>query len=252
MSPTFRFGPFLISSYTVLIDLGVLLGGVLILLRANHRGRDIGRTLDALLAAALAGLLVGRGAYVAFHWDYYSDHLLQALRLREGGLTWQGVLVGGLIAVAIDCSRRSSSLGDLLDVWTPGVALLPIFAWLGCLMVGCAYGVEICPSQPLWALSIDLPDLYGVRAPRVAVQLLGAGWSVCLFLFVLVVERRLKRKGLLFPLWLALYGLGAFLLGALRANETLFVAGWRLDQLIDLALTAGGVGASLLQTFWGG
>ena len=51
-------------------------------------------------------------------------------------------------------------------------------AWLGCLMNGFAYGIETYPGQGLrWRVSLELPDIYGIRAPRVAVQLLGAGWS---------------------------------------------------------------------------
>lgn len=251
MYPTLRFGRLVLSSYTILVDLGLLLGGLLSLLRARRRGYDVGHMLDALLVAALGGLVVARAAYVMFHWTYYSDHALQALRLHDGGLAWQGAVVGGLIAAAIYCSRRASSLLNLLDVLTPGVALLAIFAWLGCLMVGCAYGIETYPPQPLWTLSMDLPDLYGIRAPRVAVQLLGAGWSAFSLMGVLVVERRAERTGLLFPFWLMLYGMGAFSLGFLRGDEVLLVADWRLDQLVDLALIAGGVVSWLRQMLRG-
>ncbi len=139
----------------------------------------------------------------------------------------------------------------MLDVLTPGVAVLAACAWLGCLLNGCAYGIETYPGQGLlWALSLELPDLYGIWAPRVAVQLLGAGWSAVALTAVILAGRHRRFEGLVFPLWLALYTAGSFGLGFLRADEVGLVAGWRADQVTDLALVvigAAGLVAGLLR-----
>jgi hypothetical protein len=57
--------------------------------------------------------------------------------------------------------------------------------------------------------------------------------------------RGTRFTGLLFPLWLALYSGGSFALGFLRADEVPLVAGWRADQLTDLALALIAVAALL-------
>jgi prolipoprotein diacylglyceryltransferase len=133
----------------------------------------------------------------------------------------------------------------LLDVLTPGAASLATFAWLGCHTAGCAWGIETYPGQGLlWTLSLDLPDLYGIREPRVAVQLLGAGWSLALLITVLALQRASRRHGVVFSLWLTLHSLGSLGLGFLRADELLSVAGWRVDQLANLGLAI--VGTALL------
>jgi len=125
----------------------------------------------------------------------------------------------------------------MLDVLSPGAAILAACAWLGGLMNGCAYGIETYPGQGvLWALSLELPDLYGIRAPRVAVQLLGAGWSAVTLAALVFAGRRARFEGLVFPLWVALYSVGSFGLGFVRADEVAMVAGWRADQVADLAL----------------
>jgi prolipoprotein diacylglyceryltransferase len=80
----------------------------------------------------------------------------------------------------------------------------------------------------------------------VAVQLLGAGWSAVLLTGVLVAERNLRWRGTVFALWVTLQSLGAFGLGFLRADEMAVVAGWRVDQAVNLLLAVGGLVMALL------
>jgi phosphatidylglycerol:prolipoprotein diacylglycerol transferase len=203
--------------------------------------------LDAALAAAVGGLILARAAYVGTHWIYYTNHLRQALRLRDGGLAWQGALVGGTAAVAALCAVRRKQPLVTLDVLTQGAASVAIFAWLGCFTAGCAYGMATFPWQGLlWTMSLDLPDLYGIYEPRVAVQLLGAVWSAVLLVVTLVAQRRARRSGMVFALWLMLHSLGSFGLGFLRGDEMALIAGWRADQLVNLAMGLAGTGALLL------
>jgi phosphatidylglycerol:prolipoprotein diacylglycerol transferase len=244
----FRLGSFVVTGYAALVGLGLIAGVVIACLNAQRRGINAARVLDASLAAALGGLIGGRAVYAVAHWDYCSDNLNQALRLWGGGLAWHGALVGGLLATLAYCAVRHESARVMLDVLTPGVALLAVCAWLGCLLNGCAYGLETYAGQGwLWALSLELPDLYGIWLPRVAVQLLGAGWSMVVLVAVVIARRCMRNQGLLFPLWLGLYAIGCLGLGFLRADETLFVGGWRVDQVADLVLAIAGVGLVTVQ-----
>jgi len=245
----FRLGNFTVTGYAALVDVGLLAGTAVACLAARRRGLSPGRVLDAALAAAVGGVIGGRAAYVAANWAYYQDYLRRALRPWDGGLSWHGALGGGLIAVLAYCAIRRVPLRAMLDVLAPGAAVLAACAWLGCLMNGCAYGVETYPGQGLlWALSLELHDLYGIRAPRVAVQLLGAGWSAVVLAILTIAGRRNQLEGLAFPFWPALYCIGAFALGFLRADEVATVAGWRADQVVDLALA--GIGAVWLAVGW--
>lgn len=240
-----HWGPVVIHSYPALVNLGLLLGAVLVFLGARRRDMDGRTVVDASLAAALGGLLLARAGYVGIHWSYYADHLQQAVQPWDGGLLWQGALLGGLIGAATVGTLRGTSVARLLDLLTPAAASLAMFAWLACFMVGCAWGVETYPGEGLlWALSLDLPDLYGIREPRVAVQLLGAGWSLVLLMATLVLQRRPWRDGALFSAWLTLHSLGSLGLGFLRADEMVSVIGWRIDQLVNLTLA--GIGVAVL------
>lgn len=218
-------------------------GAALVYWEIRRRRLEVMPVVDMALAGGLGSILLGRVAYAGLHWAYYQNHLEKALRVRDGGLAWQGALIGGVIGVAMmgACCRRIR-VAIALDALAPGAASLATFAWLACQPVGCAYGIETYPGDGLlWALSRDLPNLYGIREPRVAVQLLGAGWSALLLSGVLLAERTLRGNCTVFALWVALHSLGAFGLGFLRADEVTIVAGWRVDQVINVLLVAGGL-----------
>ena len=223
-----------------------MVGAALVYWEIRRHRLEVMPLVDAALAGGLGGVLLARAAYAGFHWAYYQNRLEQAVRFRDGGLAWQGALLGGVLGVAVMGACQQIRVPVVLDVLAPGAASLATVAWLACQPVGCAYGIETYPGDRLlWTLSRDLPNIYGIREPRVAVQLLGAGWSAILLGGVLVAERSLRWRGTAFALWMALQSLGAFGLGFLRADEVTMVAGWRVDQAINLLLAVGGLVTAL-------
>jgi phosphatidylglycerol:prolipoprotein diacylglycerol transferase len=238
----FHLGSFVVTGYAALVGAGLIGGGVIAWLAGRRRGLNPVHVLDVSLIAALGGLVGGRAVYVAAHWAYYGDHVRQALRLWGGGLAWHGALAGGLLVSSVYCTVRRIPLGLMLDALASGAACLAACGWLGCLLNGCAYGIETYPGQGLlWTLSLELPDLYGIWVPRVAVQLLGAAWGGIVLAVVVFARRWARMEGLLLPLWLAIYTLGSFGLGFLRADEVPLISGWRADQIVDLILSLVGV-----------
>jgi len=210
-------------------------------MRGQRRGLETRTGLDILLVAGVGALLLGRAGYVGIQHDYYIEHqhAVEALRVWRGGLLWDTALVGAVAGSALVCAFRDVGLLRVLDLLAPAGALLAVSAWLACLAVGCAWGIETSPGQGLlWSLSMDLPDLYGIRQPRVAVQLLGTAWSASVLGLLLLVHGRVRKHGVLFCIWLLLHGLGTLVLGFLRGDPVPMVAGWRVDQLADGALAA--------------
>lgn len=245
----FRLGPLVVHSYPALVNLGVILAAALVLVLARRRGISAGAMVDVLLGGGFGALILGRVVYVAVRWDYYGHHVGRAAQPWDGGLAWQGALVGVILGSAAVCLLRRMPLLSVLDIMSPGGPLLSIFAWLACFAVGCAWGIESYPHQRLlWTVTLDLPDLYGIRQPRVAVQLLGAAWGVVVLVTLLILNQRRHPKGALFGMWLMLHGLGCFIVGFLRADEWPLLLGWRLDQILNLCLSV--VGAAALLTTW--
>ena len=238
-----EFGSLCFPTYATLLSLGLVGGVVTTVWGGRRQGLALAHGFDAALLVACGGLVGARATHVIINWAYYQDHVSVALRLWAGGLAWQGGLVPGLVLVALYARRCRLSLGALLDALTPGLAWFTFFLWLGRGATSDVYGRETYPIDGLlWTLSADLPDLYGLRAPRVNVPLLGAMWSGLVLAASWVLRRRSSATGVLFLTFLTLTGLGGLILEPLQANPVPLLLHLRLDWLFSLVLAVGGLG----------
>jgi phosphatidylglycerol:prolipoprotein diacylglycerol transferase len=252
MYPTlFTIGNWSIPTYTVLLDLGLILALVL----AYYEGRrqlGSGETgLDLGLWVIIGGVLGGRIAYVLANWAAFQEEPLRALRLWEGGLSFHGGMLGGLVVLLIFSLFRDRGLPSgrksfwlLADTLTPSLTLGIAFGWAACLMGGCAYGaIGEGFGYPV------LPDLFGVAAPRFATQAVGLGYSVLLLAGIWLMRGHWPFHGASFLMYILLYFAGMFFLEFTRGDEAIYVGAWRLAQLIDLAFVLAAAGG-LLVLWW--
>jgi phosphatidylglycerol:prolipoprotein diacylglycerol transferase len=249
MHPTlFTIGKFNVPTYTVLLDLGLILGLVLTYFEGKRLLKRGETALDLGLWSVIGGILGGRIGYVLVNWNVFRGDWGQAVRIWEGGLAFHGALVGGLLVLVIMSllQRRSEapiSFWGLADVVTPGLALGLTFGWAACLMGGSAYG-RIGEGFG-YAM---LPDLYGVEAPRFATQAVGIGFALVLFVGFWFLRDRWPFRGASFLMFGLLYFTGQFFLEFTRGDEAIYVGPWRLAQILDLALAL--VSAAGLLILW--
>lgn len=212
--------------------------------QARRRNLPVTQVVDIALVALAVGVLGARAGYVWRNWDYFYDHLSEAVQWWRGGLDWHPGLAAGVIAAAVYGRWQRLPTLRLLDACTPGLAIGCALGWLACYKAGCAYGLPVWPNEHLWVLAADLPGAYGIAEPRVAVQLIGAGYSLLALAagrwwFVaraggwLLVDRHSP-----FVAFICLYSAGMFALGFLRGDEMVRLASLRLDQWLDATFTA--------------
>ena len=250
MHPTlFSIGNLNIPTYTVLLDLGLILG-LLLTYFEGKRHLDRGTlALDLGLWAVIGGILGGRIAYVLANWSAFSEEWVSVFRIWEGGLSFHGAVLGGLLVMVLftywgQRDERPASFWQLADLLTPGLALGIIFGWAACLMGGCAYGA----LGEGFGYAI-LPDLYGVEASRFATQAVGIGYALLLFLGVWLLRRRWPFAGTGFLLYVLLYFTGQFFLEFTRGDEAIYLGSLRLAQVLDLALALAAA-VTLLVLWW--
>jgi len=232
-----RLGPFTFYSYTVLLDLGIVAGLAGLAWSAQRQAAEAGRWLNAGLAAVAVGLVGARTGYVLVNWAYFRDHLGEALRLWQGGLSWHGGLLAGAVTLAIWAHWRGLPLGKVADATAPGLALGVAAGWTGCLLAGCGYGREVFdPASPWRQFTAELPDIYGVVAPRLVSQAWAAGWALVVLGLLLALRRLPLPGGGRFLLAVGLISLGLFAVGFSRGDASPPVGAWRLDQVADLGI----------------
>jgi phosphatidylglycerol:prolipoprotein diacylglycerol transferase len=231
-----QIGPIAVRSYTLLLDLGLLLALGVLYRRTQRRAARPDLWLDGALVALALGVLGGRIGYVAAHWTYFQDRHSQILKYWLGGLSWHGALMGALVGLAIYCRVREVSFWRLADELAGVAPLVGAAAWLGCLLAGCSYGREV--GQAHW-LAADLPDLFGVWALRYNVQLAAAGWSLAVAAVLWAIPEA-SPAGARTGLFMLLYGAGLGLVDLLRADTVPQWGAWRLDVLLDWTLAAAG------------
>lgn len=83
---------------------------------------NLDKMIDILLFGTVAAVIGARLYYVAFKWDYYSNHLSEIFKIWEGGLAIYGGIIGGLIAAYIVCKVEKVNFYNLLDM--AGMSLL--------------------------------------------------------------------------------------------------------------------------------
>ena len=246
MAPAwFTLGWIDVPSFTALMALALGVGLGLTWSTARRSSLTQSDILDAALVGVLIGVIAARAMYVSDHWSYFRDHTDQIAPLWLGGLSWHGGLIGGAIGTAAFSAWRKLDVRQVFDALTPGLMAGAALGWIGCYLAGVAYGREVFPGDAGWFLAADLPDIYGLRNPRFATQLMGAAWAaVCFIVAMLKVERRTSNAQIhlaSFALTLTLYSLGMFVLGFARGDVVPMLGAWRLDQVIDTGIVVAGV-----------
>jgi phosphatidylglycerol:prolipoprotein diacylglycerol transferase len=248
----FRFGSTILYTYTVLLDVGLVCGLAVAFLEGKRRGIAPECLIDAALWAVVAGIVGGRVSYVLANQEYFAENFRGAFYIWEGGLAFQGAFLAGLLTLFLYSTYYKLSFLVLADTAALGLALGQVFGWLGCLMSGCAYGLESHGATFILAhLSLDLPDIYGINAPRFATQLLASVLSLAIFVLLWTTRRRWPFNpsaelrtgfaqgrpfpGFVFTLYLFLYAGGQFLLEFTRGDEAIYWGPWRVSQWIYLA-----------------
>lgn len=241
-----RIGPYSIGSYTLLLNIAILTGLGLITWRGQL---ETGRPLDwfdAGLAALVGGVIGGRAAHVAVHMSYFSGNLRESWQIWHGGLLWHGAIAGGLLALLIYARLLGQPARPFLDGLSWALPLAAFLIYSGCLLSSCGHGREIASLAELPApLALELPDLYGLRAPRLASQVYGMVLSILLLAVSAGLGRLRLAQGVAFWLLLGLLGLGAFGIGFTRGDAVPMLGSLRLDQLLDLLVVVLGFSAAI-------
>lgn len=222
--------------YTALVMLGALVGLGVAYGYLRKRARRAVTTeifLDGALVVFVASWLGARAYHVALNWEYYAARPDEIAQIGLGGLALRGALITGLIALALYARARALRFDKLLDASALGLAAGQAIGWCGALARGAPYGV-VSASR----LAMELPDIYGLVAPRFPLAHSAIVLFASLFVGLLFLAMRRPRAGTLFWTYVLVAASANFVLGFWRGDETMYLGALRFDQIVDAALGA--------------
>lgn len=215
-----------------------LLAGLFRTLRASKRTKiSADQVVDISLYALLAGIVLAHLTSIGLDLPYYMRNpseiggLWSGMFTAEGGLrglSFHGGFAGGMLAGYIYARRKGLSFLNVIDLFSPGLALGYGIARIGCFLNGCCYGT---PTNLPWAVRfVTDPVTCQMTAPSHPTQIYSMLASFAIFGILVWIERRRRYGGQVFFSYVALYAVYRFLVEFFRKGITAEVAVLGLTQ----------------------
>lgn len=241
MHPEISFLGKTIPSYWVCALLGALTCYVAAFFR-RKQFREL-QNVDITNSAALIAIGVVLGSrllylitiipIIARNFQYLCNHLSIAYSIVSNGMVFYGGLFGAIFVLHRYTRRYGLDELGFFDFYAPFFPLFHAFGRVGCFMTGCCHGI-VSEKYGIAFLNSTSSE-NGI--PYFPVQLLSCFANLCLFLILLVYDKKPHRKGITFSLYLFLYAIGRFFIEFLRGDSVRGIyGGLSTSQWISLAL----------------
>ncbi len=210
----FSIGSFEIYWYAICIASGVILALLYANFNAKRFSVDVDKLLNCFIVGVITAILGARLYYVAFKWDYFSQHPNQILNIRDGGIAIYGAIIGALLGGLIVAKVQKMKLLPVLDL-----AMI-------CFLIGQAVGRwgNFMNQEAYGTQTDSLFRMVSEGTGSVAVHPCFLYESLWCALGVLVLHIFSKK-------WQKYYGQVAFLYMVWYGVERFFVEGLRTDSL---------------------
>ena len=232
--------------YGLMILVGAAAGIGVALLRAKkyHQQRE-----DVLFCALFAGIGVAVGAKILYiitilpdliaNWNTLIQDVNYLFSLISGGFVFYGGLIGAVIMLMIYTRKYRLDTFTMMEVFAPAMPLVHAFGRLGCFCAGCCYGIPVDPPLGMiFAHSVAGPQ----DVPLLPIQLFESGLNVLLCIVLLLLSKRIEKRGRLLGIYLICYAVMRFVLEFFRYDYVRgFLLGISTSQWISILLIPIGI-----------
>ncbi|MBR4241033.1 MAG: prolipoprotein diacylglyceryl transferase [Eubacterium sp.] len=206
---------------------------------------------DVLLWGTIFGIVGARAYYVAFEWEYYSQHLNEIPAIWNGGIAIYGGIIGALIGAAIGCKIGKINYLNLLDLGALGLLIGQGIGRWGNFFNQEAFGTNTetalfrmwspkiketlaASAEALSAKGIDVDPAMPVHPTF----LYESVWCLLSFLILhIIVNKKREFKGEIFMLYGVLYGAERMIVEGMR-TDSLYIGNTtlRVSQLLSMII----------------
>ena len=205
-----------IKWYSVAYIVGILLGWILskkIFISDHH----IKEKFDDFITYIILGIIVGgRLGYVFFYnFSYYSDNLLDIIKIWQGGMSFHGGLIGVIFASFLFAKKNNQNIFSYLDIVSIVAPIGIFFGRIANFINSELYGIE---TNLPWAVKfIQIDDLY--RHPSQLYEALFEGLILLVILLYFRKKGFMKIPGLISGLFLIFYSTFRFAVEFFRVPD---------------------------------
>lgn len=233
----FSIGPVSIHWYGLFYAFSVLI--VYLYCRAQIKNGSFKTTLEAFDNGyfwIIIGMLLGArlGEVLFYSPAYYFANPLKMLYVWQGGLSFHGGLIGGVIATYLWSRRQKISFLHVVDILTVPTALAQALGRLG------NFFNQELPGKVWdgpWAVVYPLIDEY----PRHPVQIYEIIYNLIVFFILFSLRNKKMPAGSIFALFLMLYSFFRFVVEFFKVPEVFF-AGLAIGQWLSVLMFIAGAG----------
>ena len=240
--------PLVVHSYAFCILVGVILGIVTAMKMAQRRGLNGLDIAKLCIWLTVLGFLGARAAHVIVDWEHYynacfapeveglaASDCLRVLNFGEGGLTFYGGVIAGMIVLAyyfVIRYRRGvpAAVFSHLDALAGALAITHAFGRIGCLAAGCCWGaittgtigVRYGADSFAFAALVQNPEYHDAmmlsgQTPLLhATQIYESAGEFLIYGVLWMLLAKKVRPGVMAGVWLIAYGILRFLVEIMR------------------------------------
>jgi len=238
-------GTFTIRWYGVMIAISIAISITVIYFESKREGINTDDVLDVCIAGVIGGILGARLGWIVTSPDvlWYVAHPLRILAIWEGGLSYFGGILGGVVAANFLIRRRRMGFWRMTDMVAPLLALSFGIGKIGCWLNGCCNGT---PTTSWLGVIFTNPlsecDLLNQRIWPAQLFNSACGFLAFAILFW-VIRKRKRYDGQVFIWYLYLYGASSFVVEFFRSIPV-HVLRLTPNQWTDIVIVVLGIIAS--------
>lgn len=227
--------------YSAILFVAILIGGYLALREARKWKISEDFMINLFFFIIPIAIIGARLYFVAFHWDYYSEHLIEIIKIWEGGLAIHGGILFGFIWILIYSKKYKVNTKRLLDIVVVSLILGQAIGRWGNFFNGEAHGAQ----TTLEALSF-LPKFIveGMNINGIYYQptfLYESIWCLIGFIILIIIRKLPYIKiGQLTSFYLVWYGIGRLIIEAFR-TDSLMLGSLKMAQVVSVGMIIIGI-----------
>lgn len=221
----FQLGPITVRWYGIMIMLGVVLASYFAYRDAKRRGEDPEHVWQMFPWVLVAGIIGARLGWVIADLSYIHNPY-DVIAIWTGGLSIQGAVIFGALAVILYCKRSHISFFKWADIIVPGLALAQAVGRWGNYFNQEAFGskttlpwgIPISPDRQQQVAGLT-PDPTARFHPTFAYEMI---WDLINFGILVWLGRQKRFKlleGDLLWVYLIFYSIGRFVIEAIRIDS---------------------------------